>query len=209
MIFILDPISTNMKFLPRTLERGLRCSICSTCGVVIVSERQSTPLGVRRAVHMSLASMYGRMPPMKPNSGAKLFEPEEWLEFKRKRQSETTPQILHTEKTLPRSKLPGKNSILVDIGSKINIIGEDTDKEFREQAEAQGHEVWYKSIPTLNVGGVGKGHAQCYKKGTYPVAVDFQHQGRRLHQFTANVASGHAASLPAIMGWPACRTKTL
>ena len=105
-----------------------------------------------------------------------------------------------TRKPLGRSKLPGKTSILVDIGSKINIIGEETDKEFRDQAEASGHEVWYKGIPTLKVGGVGQGHTECLQKGTYPVAVDFKSVGRRLHQYTANVATGHGATLPAIYG---------
>ena len=46
---------------------------------------------------------------------------------------------------------------MVDIGSRINLIGEDTDREFRELAESHGHKVQYDALSHLKVGGVGQG----------------------------------------------------
>ena len=89
---------------------------------------------------------------------------------------------------------------MVDLGSRINVIGADTDREFRQKAAAHGHHVWYRERPTLNVNGVGKGSAQCHQIGTYPVAVDFTGDGPSMHQFEANVATGSGSHLPAIYG---------
>ena len=103
----------------------------------------------------------------------------------------------NTPKT--KSKPSGRNSILADIGSKINVIGADTDREFRETSESQGLEVHYEYIsPPMKIAGVGKGYTECNKKGTCPIAVYFKHGGRQIHTFTAYVTNGHATHLPAI-----------
>ena len=120
--------------------------------------------------------------------------------YKRQWQAQRAQQTYETNKPRVNSKLAGRNSILADIGSRINIIGEDTDCEFREQAESKGLQVKYESIPTLKVGGVGQGHTECHKKATYPIAIDFKNGGRQMHTFTAYVATGHGARLPAIYG---------
>ena len=150
-------------------------------------------------------SMNGARLPMKPEylwrPGDILFQkPEEWLAHKREFQARQARQAYEAHRPKVHSKLAGRNSILADIGSRINIIGEETDREFRRQAEAKGLKVIYEDIPTLKVGGVGQGHTECYKKATYPVAIDFKNGGRKIHTFTANVATGHAARLPAIYG---------
>ena len=61
-----------------------------------------------------------------------------------------------------------------------------------------GHEVEYNAIPRLGVGGIGQGDAQCHKQGKYLVAVEFKNGGRYVHELAANIATGHASTLPAI-----------
>ena len=38
------------------------------------------------------------------------------------------------------------------------------------------------------------------KRCKYPLAVEFKNGGRHVHELAANVATGHASSLPAIYG---------
>ena len=113
-------------------------------------------------------------------------------------QVDTSVHIKQTSKT----KLPdGRNSLLIDLGSRINIIGCETEREFALEAERNGHQTSYeKRTHRLNVNGVGAGSAPCDYTATTPVAVAFRGEGASLHDFKANIATGSGAHLPAIMG---------
>ena len=79
-------------------------------------------------------------------------------------------------KTVSRTKLPnGRLSLLVDLGSRINIIGCNTEREFALEGERHGHKTTYESRKhRLNVNGVGEGSAPCDEEANIPIAVQFQ-----------------------------------
>ncbi len=108
---------------------------------------------------------------------------------------------VHIKQTT-QTKLPnGRNSILIDLGSRINIIGSDTEKEFALEAERNGHQTTYEQRQhRLNVNGVGAGSAPCDVIASTPIAVSYDGDGASLHQYKANIAGGSGSSLPAILG---------
>eukprot|EP00974_Lingulodinium_polyedra_P069360 6715724-Lingulodinium_polyedra.AAC.1 len=64
--------------------------------------------------------------------------------------------------------------MLVDLGSRINIIGCNTERESALEAERRGHSTMYsKRKHRLNVNGVGSGSAPCDEEATIPIAVKF------------------------------------
>ncbi len=105
-------------------------------------------------------------------------------------------------KTVSRTKLPdGKNSLLVDLGSRVNVIGKDTEKEFAAAAAANGHYSTY--IPRarrLHVNGVGSDAAICDFEVVSPIAVKFEEHAATKESYRANLAEGCGSKLPAILG---------
>jgi len=116
--------------------------------------------------------------------------------------------VMHT-KLLSRTKLPnGRLSLLVDLGSLINAIGADTEKEFSEKGSKHGHETIY--IPRQNrlqVNGVGSDAAICDVEAKLPIAVKFEDHEATKESFLANIATGCGAHLPAVLGLTSMREK--
>jgi hypothetical protein len=105
-------------------------------------------------------------------------------------------------KSLSKTQLPdGKNSILVDLGSRINIIGKDTAKRFSDAAAVANQEMQYVMRgERLHVNGVGSDAAYCDMQAIMPIAVKFEENEATQETFRANVAEGCGATLPAILG---------
>ena len=113
---------------------------------------------------------------------------------------EEAPEEVHI-KTISKTKLLKGNSLVVDLGSRINIIGIETVKEFTDIAKASGQEVMYvQRKRRLHVNGVGSDSATCDREIIAPIAVKFEEQPATKEQFRANIAEGCGASLPAILG---------
>ena len=105
-------------------------------------------------------------------------------------------------KTQSRTKLPGgKLSMLVDLGSRINIIGCNTERDFSLEAEKHGLKTTYERRKhQLNVNGVGAGSAPCNEVASIPIAVAYEETPGRLDEYRTNIATGSGADLPAILG---------
>ena len=100
-----------------------------------------------------------------------------------------------------RTLIPNRTSMLADLGSRINLIGRNTLEKFINNARQYGHKVEMKQRERpIKVHGVGKGAAVCTQQATIPVAVKYQDRPPQVHPFIANVADGHGADLPAILG---------
>ena len=99
------------------------------------------------------------------------------------------------------TKLPHNNSILVDIGSRINLIGRNTAQEFITAAETNGCKATTvaKQKP-LFVHGVGAGSAQCSETLQSQIAVQYTGDKPQVANYDANIADGCGADLPAIFG---------
>ena len=95
----------------------------------------------------------------------------------------------------------GRLSMLVDLGSRINVVGANTQREMALEAERHGHKTVYnKRKHRLNVNGVGRGSAPCDEEATTPIAVSCHDSRPTLEKYEANVATGSGADLPAIYG---------
>ena len=105
-------------------------------------------------------------------------------------------------KIVSKTKLPdGRLSLLVDLGSMINIIGANTEREFAERAARHSLSNQYIDRETrLKVTGVGAGSAHCDVETIAQIAVKFEDQPATRETFKANVAEGVGADLPAILG---------
>jgi len=110
-------------------------------------------------------------------------------------------QEIHLKGT-SQTKLPdGRNSILVDLGSRINVVGKNTMKEFTDTAAQFNLETKYQQRRNrLLVNGVGSDAAYCDQQAEIPIAVKFQDMPATKESFLANVAEGCGADLPAILG---------
>jgi hypothetical protein len=110
---------------------------------------------------------------------------------------------------LTGTKLPGgKLSILVDLGSRINVIGSDTEKQFAAVVKANNHSTTYEARKTrLTINGVGSGGAVCKDQAMIPVAMKFEDRKPTLDVFKANIAEGSGANLPAILGSESMQSK--
>jgi len=95
------------------------------------------------------------------------------------------------------TKLKQQPSILVDLGSQINIIGRNTLAEFAGTTE----DVKMTRRDTrLEVSGVGSDAAICDYTTELPIAVQFEESDPTLETFVTNVADGCGEDLPAILG---------
>eukprot|EP00959_Pyramimonas_sp_CCMP1952_P262503 5488668-Pyramimonas_sp.AAC.1 len=61
----------------------------------------------------------------------------------------------------------GGNSVPIDAGSKINIMGENTSRKFAQAAEAHGRSCTFEPRCRLNISGVGEGSAPADTVGTF------------------------------------------
>ena len=99
------------------------------------------------------------------------------------------------------TKLPDRNSLLVDLGSRINLIGRNTAQEFITAARVHGQKAKTKEKERpLYVHGVGSGSAQCKEVMTAAVAVKYEATAPQVANYEANIADGCGADLPAIYG---------
>ena len=99
------------------------------------------------------------------------------------------------------TKLPDRNSLLVDLGSRINLIGRNTAQEFLSAAHVNGQKAKTRSKERpLYVHGVGSGSAQCKEILTAAVAVKYEASAPQVANYEANIADGCGADLPAIYG---------
>jgi hypothetical protein len=105
-------------------------------------------------------------------------------------------------KNTSRIKLPdGRLSMIVDLGSQVNVVGINTQKEFAEKAKAAGRDTSYVNRSRrMNLNGVGSGSAPCDYEAICPIAVKYLDKSPMHDVFRANVAEGCGADLPAIFG---------
>ena len=113
----------------------------------------------------------------------------------------SSEQTWSVAKPRSRTKLKKNNSMLVDLGSRINIIGADTAEEFMKDATkfSLTTQVLPRQVP-MHVHGVGAGAAVCYNDAKFPIAVKFQDQSPMLTTYHAHIAEGSGKGLPAIWG---------
>ena len=124
---------------------------------------------------------------------------DEFLQMRRQATGQDT-EVLNASVKNTRTKLPnGRASLLVDLGSRINLIGDQTlDEEFRVVAEKYGLEITKERRSNrLHVSGVGAGTVPCDDLATIPIAVRYQ-DTVQYDSFVANVAQN--SRLPAILG---------
>ena len=98
--------------------------------------------------------------------------------------------------------LPNNHSLLVDLGSWINIIGRNTLRKMKQTAEEHGEKVTFIPRQTrMNVNGVGSDAAVCDEEAVIPVAIKtIGATESGPDTYRTNVADGCGADLPAIMG---------
>ena len=111
--------------------------------------------------------------------------------------------------TQSRTKLPGgKLSMLVDLGSRINIVGCNTERDFSLEAEKHGYTTKYEQRKhQLNVNGVGAGSAPCNEVAPIPIAVAYEDTPGSIDEYRTNIATGSGADLPAILGLASLQEK--
>ena len=91
--------------------------------------------------------------------------------------------------------------MLVDLGSRINVIGANAEKEFALKAELHGFpSTDSKRKHRLYINGVGSGAAPCEEEVETPIAVHVEGQSGTLDVFKANIATGCGENIPAILG---------
>ena len=124
----------------------------------------------------------------------------EWTHSSEQRE-ETTTLEMQPLKQRTKTKVHGCNTILVDPGSMINIVGAETEKEFSRTAKENGLQVKYADRPNiLKVNGVGEGHTACLKTASIPVAIRQKDRPTTVTTYNTNIATGCGEHLPAIIG---------
>ena len=82
-------------------------------------------------------------------------------------------------------------SVVIDLGSIHDVIGDKTGKSFDGINNKSGQHVTYTDRDTvLSVSGAIGGEAKCSTIGTYPIAVQNHFEGAISDKFTANIATG-------------------
>ena len=98
--------------------------------------------------------------------------------------------------------------MLVDLGSRINIVGCNTERDFSLEAEKHGLQTTYeKRKHQLNVNGVGAGSAPCNEMASIPIAVAYEESPGKLDEYRTNIATGSGSDLPAILGLASMQDK--
>ena len=116
----------------------------------------------------------------------------------------TRSEVYETNSFQKRSRtfLPNGNSMLVDLGSRINLVGRETLEDFVAVATEHGMKsVLKKRVRPLLVNGVGAGSAPCNQVLEVPIAVKYGNSPKaQVMTYHANVAEGCGSKLPAILG---------
>ena len=100
----------------------------------------------------------------------------------------------------PRTMLAGGHlSIMIDLGSCINLMGINTKARWDAILQQYGLSSTTTARPLLRVNGVGAGFAPCTKQGTFPIAPRYNNSAH-LDEYSANLAEGCGANLPALWG---------
>ena len=89
---------------------------------------------------------------------------------------------------------------MIDIGSRINIIGANTEKTHARAINPFGQKHSYASRSPLLVKGGGKGGTSSKQIATTPIAVTEATGKVTKEVFKANVVEGSGSDLPAMMG---------
>ena len=163
------------------------------------------------------------------SSWSHLNKPEWVLEQRRRRHErgtviESVPGVHPYQSCMPSLALatntgtvvPDRLTILMDIGSNINICGLKTAQDFETKCALHGLTIKKSNIkPALYVSGVGSGAAVCNTTGEFPIGVAWKRGPQAgqpasstagqpaqtdLQTFTAAIAEGSGEGLPAIMG---------
>ena len=111
-------------------------------------------------------------------------------------------------KASSKTKLTDGNSLLCDLGSRINLIGKVTEKEFADSCRKSGYEpVYTKRTKRLHVNGVGSDSAFCDYTVTLPIAVKYEDREATKESYHANIAEGCGENLPGIYGLDSMQDK--
>ena len=130
----------------------------------------------------------------------------DWLSSRRGNSPPATMAEASYLRTASRTFLPGHNSMLIDPGSRINIVGAETAASFHDTAATHGRETSMKFRPRLNVNGVGAGSAPSDRVATYGIAC--RYEGTVQHDtYTSNIVEGSGSQLPAILGLDSMEAK--
>ena len=170
---------------------------------------QSTLSGMSRTPHQESVLMTADQLAEWSQSWS-MLSPDEYFRQREALSSDSNPnhESVHI-KTVSKTKLTGdKLSILVDLGSKINVIGKETEREFATRSAEHGLETVY--VPRkqrLYVSGVGSDSATCDYEAIAPIAVKFEDQAATKESFRANIAQGCGEHLPAILGLTSMKEK--
>jgi hypothetical protein len=102
----------------------------------------------------------------------------------------------------------GRNSLLCDLGSRINLIGKNTEREFSDVSKKYGHKPTYiQRKRRLHVNGVGTDSAYCDHEVVAPIAVKYEDRDATKEIYRANIAEGCGENLPAIYGLDSMQDK--
>eukprot|EP00959_Pyramimonas_sp_CCMP1952_P021610 455581-Pyramimonas_sp.AAC.1 len=85
-----------------------------------------------------------------------------------------TSETVHIKQPSKTFLEDGGNSILIDVGSQVNIMGENTSRKFVQAAEAHGCSCTFDPRSRLNINGVGEGSAPADTVGTFRIACECQ-----------------------------------
>jgi hypothetical protein len=111
-------------------------------------------------------------------------------------------------KALSEMNLTQQNKlvVLIDTGSALSVVGENTEAQFAAVAKTHGRVIKYfaRDAP-VRLKGVGAGYSQCDSTALIPIAVNYVDKPQSDATFSANVATGSGADLPAILGTTSMR----
>ena len=131
----------------------------------------------------------------------------DWLEERSKASNSGPTEEVHL-KNMSRTILEDGNSMLLDLGSVVNVIGENTEEAFAQASSASGRSTTYTPRPQpLRINGVGSDAAVAHVMADIPIAVKYKDRDATEEVFQANVATGCGKDLPAILGLKSMQDK--
>eukprot|EP00959_Pyramimonas_sp_CCMP1952_P240366 5023233-Pyramimonas_sp.AAC.1 len=81
-----------------------------------------------------------------------------------------TSETVHIKQPSKTFLEDGGNSILIHVGSNINILGENTSRKFVQAVEAHNRPCTFEPRSRFNITGVGEGSAPADTVGTFSIA---------------------------------------
>ena len=99
------------------------------------------------------------------------------------------------------TKMKERNTVMLDCGSRVNVIGAKTLEEYSHKWKNFGYMTEItKRENLLKLSGVGDGHTTCKIEAKFPIAVEFDGVASQ-ETMQANVAEGSGGEyLPCILG---------